>query len=200
LVPGGITKAAWPREPSSRSTGANRRDVGAGVRLRGAESAELDVIRGTEALRDPLPHLLRRPLAEDRRDGKGGAHDRHADAGVAPEQLLVGDRQGQTGLIGPELAEGFEAVEADVGGLLNHRPGRFLTLVPLGGRGPDDALGEAVHPLADVLLILVQLQRELRAGLARRPVSTWLLEDLLDLSRSNAVAHRRAGYMNRCPL
>ena len=34
-------------------------------------------------------------LAEDRGDGERGAHDRHADAGVAPEQLLVDDRQRQ---------------------------------------------------------------------------------------------------------
>ena len=61
-------------------------------------------------------------------------------------------------------ASAFEAVEADLGGLLDHRPGRLLALVPLGGGGPDDALGEAVDPVADVLLVLVQLERELRAA------------------------------------
>ena len=141
--------------------GADRGDVGAGVGLGGAEGAELDVVRRAEALGDPLPHLLRGSLPEDRGDRERGAHDRHADAGVAPEQLLVGDRQRQAGLVGPELAQRFEAVEADLGGLLDHRPGRFLALVPLRGGGPDDALGEAVHPLADVLLVLVELEREL---------------------------------------
>ncbi len=121
--------AAWPREPSSRSTeaittwtsaipplvahafwplithssaglvvlgvGADRRDVGAGVGLRRAERGDLRVVGGAEALLDPLGHLLGRALAEDRGDRERGAHDRHPDPGVAPEQLLVDDRQGQ---------------------------------------------------------------------------------------------------------
>ena len=32
--------------------------------------------------------------------------------------------------------------------------------------GPDDVLGEAVHPLADVLLVLVELEGELRLALS----------------------------------
>ena len=161
-----VAQAFWPLITHS-SLGlvvlggrADRRDVGAGVGLRGAEGAELDVVRRAEALRDPLAHLLRGSLPEDRGDRERGAHDRHADAGVAPEQLLVGDRQRQAGLVGPELAHRFEAVEADLGGLLDYRPRGFLALVPLRGGGPDDALGEAVHPVADVLLILVELERE----------------------------------------
>ena len=125
--PGGTTKAAWPREPSSGSTEATTtwtlampplvaqafwplsthssgrprrtwravriaRDVGAGVGLGGAEGGDRGLVGGAEALRDPLADLLGRALAEDRGDGERGAEDRHADAGVAPEQLLVDDR------------------------------------------------------------------------------------------------------------
>ena len=135
--------------------GSNRRDVGAGIRLRGAESRDLGLIDAAEALRDPLPHLLRRALSEDRGDGQRGAHDRHADAGIAPEELLISNRQRQAGLVAEELAQRFEAVEADLGRLLDHRPGRLLALVPFRRGGTDDALGEAVHPLLDVLLVLI---------------------------------------------
>ena len=101
-----------------------------------------------------------RALAEDRRDGERGAHDRHADAGVAPEQLLVDDRQRQAGRVGEELRQAFEAVEADLRGLLDDRPRRLLALVPLVRGGAHDVRGEAVDPVADVLLVLGQLQRE----------------------------------------
>ncbi len=168
--------------------GADRRDVGAGVGLRGAEGGDLGVVGVAEALRDPLAHLLRGPLPEDRGDGQRGAHDRHPDAGVAPEQLLVGDRQSQAGLVGEELAQRFEAVEADLGGLLDHRPGSLLALVPFGRGGTDDALGEAVHPIADVLLVLVQLERELRA-LAVAAVSGRLGDRLLCLCHCRLIAH-----------
>ena len=197
LVPGGMTKAAWPREPSSRSTEAITTWTLAMPPLvaqafwplithSSLASSYLAVVRiaetsepasGSEAQKAPSltssgvpkhcgihsPICSGGALPEDRGDGERGAHDRHPDAGVAPEQLLVGDRQRQAGLVGPELAQRFEAVEADLGGLLDHRPGRLLALVPLRGGGPDDALGEAVHPLADVLLVLVQLERELGA-------------------------------------
>ena len=84
---------------------ADRRDVGAGVGLGGAERGDLGVVGGAEALRDPLRHLLGRALAEDRGDRERGAHDRHPDPGVAPEELLVDDRQLQAGLVEPELGQ-----------------------------------------------------------------------------------------------
>ncbi len=119
------------------------------------KAPSLTLLGGAEALGDPLAHLLRGPLAEDRGDRERGAHDRHADSGVAPEELLVGDRQRQSGFIGPKLGQRLEAVEADLGRLLDDRPRRFLALVPFGRGGPNDALGETVNPVADVLLILV---------------------------------------------
>ena len=172
LVPGGMTKAAWPREPSSRSTEAITTwtsampplvaqafwplrthsslassylavvriagDVGAGVGLGGAEGGDLDVVGGAEALRHPLDQLLGRAGAEDAGDRQGGAEDRHADPGVAPEELLVDDREGEAGGVGPELGDALEAVEADLGGLLDDRPGELLLLVPLVRGGADD--------------------------------------------------------------
>ncbi len=89
--------------------------------------------------------------------------DRHADAGVAPEELLVGDRQRQAGLVGPELAERLRSCR----GRSWRPPGSPARASPRArptptAAGPDDALGEAVHPLADVLLVLVQLEGEPR--------------------------------------
>ena len=115
---------------------------------------------GAEALRDPLPHLLGRAGAEDPRDRERRAHDRHADAGVAPEELLVDDRQRQAGRVGPELGDRLEAVQPDLGRLLDDRPGRLLALVPFGRGRAHDALGESVDPVPDVLLVLGELHRE----------------------------------------
>jgi hypothetical protein len=83
-----------------------------------------------------------------------------ADAGVAPEQLFVDDRERQAGRVGEELREAFEAVEADLGGLFDDRPGRLLLLVPLVSRGADHVGCEPVDPVADVLLILGERERE----------------------------------------
>ena len=44
------------------------------------------------------------PLAKIAGDGERRADDRQADAGVAPEQLLVDDRERQAGRVGVELA------------------------------------------------------------------------------------------------
>ncbi len=81
-----------------------------------------------------------------------GAHDRHADAGVAPEQLLVDDRQRQAARVGEELRHPFEPVQPDLGGLFDDRPRRLLALVLLMAAGPHHVGGEAVDPVADVLL------------------------------------------------
>ena len=171
-MPPFVAQAFWPLITHSSfglvvlGGGPDRRDVRARIGLGGAEGRDLRLLarcRSTAGIRSP--HLLRGPLPEDRGDGERGAHDRHPDPGVAPEELLVGDRQRQARLVGPELGQRLEAVEADLRRLLDHRPGRLLALVPLGGRRPDDLLGEPVDPLADVLLVLVQLEAEL--GLAR---------------------------------
>ena len=140
--------------------GADRGDVGPGVGLRGAEGGNLRLLGRPVALRHPLDELVGRPGGVDPGHGQRRAHDREADSGVAPEQLLVGDRKLQPGRVGPELGERLEAVEADLGGLLDDRPGRLLALVPLGGRRADHLLGEPVHPVADLPLVLAQLEAE----------------------------------------
>ncbi len=155
---------------------AGRRAQGAHIRARvglgDAERGDLDVVGRAEALRDPLAHLLGRAGSEDARDRQRGAHDRQTDAGVAPEQLLVDDRHGQAGGVGPELAEALHAVEADLRGLLDDRPRRLLALVPLRRGGPHDAGGEAMNPVAHVALVLAELQGEGGGGaVGRRVVS-----------------------------
>ena len=85
-----------------------------------------------------------------------GAHDRHADAGVTPEQLLDGDRQREPGRVAHRVHQEVDAVEADLGGLLDDRPRELLALVPLVGGRADDALGEVVDPLLDLQLVFVE--------------------------------------------
>ena len=77
------------------------------------------------------------------------------------KSLLAGDGQREPGRVGPAVGEELEAVEADLGGLLDDRPRRLLALVPLGGGRAHDLFGEAVHPVAQVPLFLVQVEREL---------------------------------------
>ena len=73
--------------------------------------------------------------------------------------------------VGEELGQPFEAVQPDLGGLLDDRPRRLLLLVPLVGGRAHDVGGEAVDPVADVLLVLGELEREDRppGPRARRP-------------------------------
>ena len=195
-------KAAWPREPSSRSTEAITTCTSAIppfvaqafwplITHSSAASSYLAFVRiaetsepasgseeqkeatlgssaVAEATRDPLRHLLGCALTEDRGDRERGAHDRHPDPCVTPEQLLVDDRQRQARLVEPELRQALVAVEADLRRLLDHRPRRLLALVPLGGGGADDVGGEPVDPVADVLLVLGQLEREGGRGVLLR--------------------------------
>jgi len=134
--------------------GAQRRNVGAGVGLRHAEGADLGVIGGAVALRHPLRELVGRARGVDAGHRESSAHDRHADAAVAPEELLVDERQSKTRRIGPELANRLETVEADLGRFLDDRPGRLLALVPLGRGGAHDLFGETVYPIANVALVI----------------------------------------------
>ena len=79
------------------------------------------------------------PLPDDAGGGEARAEDRQADAGVAPEQLLDGDRQGEAGGVAHHgVGHEVDAVEADLGGLLDDRPRELLPLVPLLRRGAHD--------------------------------------------------------------
>ena len=128
-------------------TGAHRADVAAGVGLGGAEGAELEVARGAEHLRDPLEHLLLGAVAAHAGGGQRRTDDRQADAGVAPAQLLHGDRDAEAGRVEALGGEEVHRVDAGLGGLLDDGPGELLLLVPLRGGGTDDVGGEAVQPL-----------------------------------------------------
>ena len=64
-----------------------------------AERAERDLVGRAVALRHPLDDLLGRAVAGDAGGGEARAEDRQADAGVAPEQLLDGDRQREAGRV-----------------------------------------------------------------------------------------------------
>ena len=134
-----------------------------------------------EALRHPLHRLLGRALAGDAGGGEAGAEDRQADAGVAPEQLLEGERQGQAGGVAEHgVGEEVERVQADLGRLLHDRVRELLPLVPLVGGGPDDVLGEVVDPLLDRELVLVEARGRSRHGGhlgRRRDDGTSLLPD-----------------------
>ena len=145
--------------------GAQARHVGAGVGFGHAERAELHVVGGAVALRHPLHDLLGSAVAGDAGRRERRAHDRHADAGVTPEDLLDGDRKGQAGRVAHGVQEEVGAVEPDLCSLLHDRPWELLTLVPLVGGRTDDSLGEVVDPLLDLDLIFGEIEREIGHGL-----------------------------------
>ena len=122
----------------------------------------MDLVRCSEALRHPLNDLLGRAVGDDPGHAESRAHNRQPDAGVAPEELLVGDRHREARRVSERVLEELEGIEPDLGGLLNDRPRRLFPLVPLVGGRADNVLGEAVHPFLDLPLLFVQLHRELR--------------------------------------
>lgn len=140
--------------------GAQRRHVRAGVGLRGAEGGDLDVLRGAEHLRSPGADLLVGAVGQHRDRRERGADDRQAEAGVAPEELLHGHRNADAGGVEVLLGVEVQRVDAQLGGLLDDRPGGLLALVPLGGGRAHHVGGEAVQPVADGELVLAELERE----------------------------------------
>jgi hypothetical protein len=143
LVFGGIT-----------NPGAERADVGAGVGLAHREGGECGLLGSAEALRDPLEELLGSAIAHDAGDSEGRAHDRHADTGVAPEELFVDQRHRETRLVVEGVGEEVHRVEADGGRLLDDRPRGVFLLVPLLAGGAHDVLCEVVDPLLHRELVL----------------------------------------------
>ncbi len=143
----------------------HRGDIGAGLRFGDAERRHLRVVLVAVALGHPLGELVRRAGGEDSGDGEGGAEERHADSGVAPEQLLVGYLEGEPRRVAVHVGEGLESVETDPGRLLDDRPGRLLAGIPFGGRRAHHLGGEAVHPVTQVLLFLGEREGEV----AHRP-------------------------------
>ena len=121
----------------------------------------MDVVGRAETLRDPLADLLGGAVAGDAGGAEGAAEDRQRDPGVAPAHLLAHDREQQPGGIREALRHELPRVEADLRRLLDDGPRRLFFLVPLVTGGPHDLFGEVVHPLLDLLLILVEIEGEL---------------------------------------
>src|SRR5574341_791145 len=71
------------------------------------------------------------------------------------------------GRIAEDGLEELEGVETDLGRLLDDGPTCLLPLVPLVSRRPDDILGEAMDPLLELDLLLVEVHGELRAWRCR---------------------------------
>src|SRR5215211_2995420 len=176
----------------------NRRDVGSGIWLRGTERPDPWILGSAEALRHPLHELVGRAGGVDRRHGEGGAHDRHPDPGIAPEELLVDDRHREPCGIHPELSDALEAVEADLRRLLDHRPRSLLALIPFGGRRAHHPLGEAMDPVAHVALVLAQLEveRPIRADAGALGRGHRLPSRVLRVRRF----HGRNDYIVRCHM
>jgi hypothetical protein len=144
--------------------GAQVGDVAAGVGFAHRERAHLELLGGPEALGDPFGDLLGGAVPDDPRHREGGPEDRQGDAGVAPAHLLADHREGDAGRVTEGVGDELPGVQADVGGLLDDRPGGLFALVPLVGRGPDDVLREVVDPFLDLELVLVELEGEVRHG------------------------------------
>ena len=86
--------------------------------------------------------------------------------GVAPEQLLDGDRQREPGrIVHHRLGHELPAVQPDLGRLLHDRVRELLALVPLVGVRAHHVFGEAVHPLLELELVFVECHREFGHGL-----------------------------------
>ncbi len=64
---------------------------------------------------------------------------------------------GSAKCIGHEIERG---TQADLGRLLDDRPGGLLALVPLVGHGPHGVLGKVVDPLLDLDLVLVEIEEK----------------------------------------
>ncbi len=68
--------------------GAQVADVAATLGLGDRQRGELEVARGSEALRSPLQHLLGGGRLPDRRERERGHHHGQSDARAPPEQFL----------------------------------------------------------------------------------------------------------------
>ena len=137
-------------------------DVGPGVWLRGGERTRVDLGAVAVALRHPLHDLLWGAGSGDAGGGETGAHDRHADTGVTPEDLLDRHDHGDAGgVVHHHLGHELPAVETDLGSLLDDRPRELFSFVPLFGIGTHDIDRELVQPLLQRELVFVQRKGEI---------------------------------------
>ena len=115
----------------------------------------------------------------------------------AISSLAIG--QQQAALVEERLADEVEGVEADLGRLLDDRPGGLLPLVPLVAGGSDDVLGEVVDPLLDLQLVLVEVEGEFGhdASLRSGPVPAAHLLSAIGCSPSGSPAEPPTGPQDR---
>jgi len=152
--------------PSFSGRGLETAHVRSRVGLGDGEGAQLDVLGGAITLRKPLQDLVRGAAGKDAGGRQARAHDREPDAGVAPEELLLGDWSEQTAgvIAGEALLQEVDGVQTDVGSFLDQRPRGLLTLVPLSGGRPDPLLGEVVDPLLHLQLLGAQFKADHRSS------------------------------------
>ena len=109
-------------------------------------------------------HLLGRAVAGDAGGGEARAEDRQADAGVAPEQLLERDRQREAGGVAPSTpgrrSRRSRGRSWPPPATIGH--GNSSRSSHSWAAGPHHGGGEVVDPLLDLLLVVVQRQREAR--------------------------------------
>jgi len=133
-----------------------RAHVAAGVGFAHTERADLHVVGGAVTLRHPLHHLLGRAVAGDARGRETRAHDRHADAGVTPEDFFDRHRQREAARIAHCVHDEIETVETNLRRFLHDRPGEFFALVPLVCGGANHVDGELVDPILQLLLVIIE--------------------------------------------
>ena len=164
--------------------GAHRGDVGTGLRLGRAERGDLRVGGVAEALRHPLEELLGRAVAEDGRDREAGAHDGHRRCRRRP-RTVPRARSAGTGRSGRRMtlarnSKPYRPIFA-ASWMIGHGVASRSSHSAAGRA--DDVGGEAVHPVAQVPLLLVQVERELRHRQRLRDV-----EQVTDLGGQAEVA------------
>ncbi len=145
--------------------GGDAGDVGAGVGL--GDGRPHDGVAGGDGFEEALFLVLR----AERHDGFGaeaGAGDTEADAGVGGEQFLDDDGGLHRRVAGAAVLQGDAGAEqAGVGGLVHDLVGELLGLVVLAGDRFDLVLGEALHLVADGLLLVGE--SEVHAPVYRTP-------------------------------
>src|SRR5215217_6228439 len=145
-VLGGTTKEAWPRDPSSGSTLATTTcTLGRSSNPPLVMNVFLALVRRLDTS-EPAPGSVTQK--EERWMSSGvpkhcGTHSAIC-SGVPLPAMPAAPR------VLPKIASEIPA-----------SPQHIFTLVPLVTGGPHDLLGEVVHPLLDLLLILVEIEREL---------------------------------------
>ena len=90
------------------------------------------------------------------RNGERRAHNAHTQTGVTPRQFLEGNHECQPRRVGVGVGEEIKTVNTSVGRGTNERPGGFFSFIPFVRDRSHRRHGEAVDPLLDGALFVVQ--------------------------------------------